>query len=260
MVGQTLDFTMVPILVQMSLTTSQTLLPMIMMHQLENLVMWTLRSSKHCEGLRIDTVQHLFVQFLPTLKREDMDLSSYRKTGSLFDLIDKIDPIGVVEYENPTSMESVGQMFGFLLYTSGYAEKDQGSNLFIPNVHDRAQVFISCPFEDNSGRPTYVGTIERWSNQNLSLPDTKCASKINLFVLVENMGRVNYGSHLFNQKGILSLVYLDGNVLKSWKIVAIFFQNLNEVLDIKPIKEIAHSRINKTSALMNIKKILRRFP
>ena len=189
-----------------------------------------------------------------------MDLSSYRKTGPLFDLIDKIDPIGVVEYENPTSMESVGQMFGFLLYTSGYAEKDQGSNLFIPNVHDRAQVFISCPFEDNSGRPTYVGTIERWSNQNLSLPDTKCASKINLFVLVENMGRVNYGSHLFNQKGILSLVYLDGNVLKSWKIVAIFFQNLNEVLDIKPIKEIAHSRINKTSALMNIKKILRRFP
>ena len=40
-----------------------------------------------------------------------MDLSSYRKTGSLFDLIDKIDPIGVVEYENPTSMESVGQVF-----------------------------------------------------------------------------------------------------------------------------------------------------
>lgn len=57
----------------------------------------------------------------------------------------------------------------------------------------------------------------------------------------------------FFLQGILSPVYLDGNVLKSWKIVAIPFQNLNEVLDIKPIKEIAHSRINKTSALMNIK-------
>ena len=34
-----------------------------------------------------------------------------QKTESLFDLIDKIDPIGVVESENPTSMESVGQVF-----------------------------------------------------------------------------------------------------------------------------------------------------
>ena len=57
----------------------------------------------------------------------------------------------------------------------------------------------------------------------------------------------------FFLQGILSPVYLDGNVLKSWKIVAIPFQNLNEVLDIKPIKEIAHSRINKTLALTNIK-------
>ena len=70
--------------------------------------------------------------------------------------------------------------------------------MFIPNVHDRAQVFISCPYEDNGGIPTCVGTIERWSNQNPSLPDTKYASKINLFVLVGNMGRVNYGSHLFD--------------------------------------------------------------
>ncbi|KAJ9680258.1 hypothetical protein PVL29_019540 [Vitis rotundifolia] len=171
------------------------------------------------------------------LQRRGYGPIQLQRIESLFDLIDKIDPILVVESENPTSMESVGQMFGFLLYTSGYAAKDQGSNLFIPNVHDRAQVFMSCPSEDNGGRPTYVGTIERWSNQNL----------------IENMGRVNYGSHLFDQKGILAPVYLDGNVLKSWKTVAIPFQNLNEVLDIKPIKEIALSRINKTSALMNIK-------
>ena len=63
-------------------------------------------------------------------------------------------------------------------------------------VHDRAQVFISCPSEDNGGRPTYVGTIERWSNQNLSLPDTKCASKINLFVLVSDSFPFPFSSRL----------------------------------------------------------------
>lgn len=93
-------------------------------------------------------------------------------------------------------------------------------------------MFISCPTEDNSGRPTYVGTIERWSNQALSLPNFRCGSNISLFVLVtgcrclslnrllffffllffktfqliyflsqvENMGRVNYGPYMFDEK------------------------------------------------------------
>jgi len=51
-------------------------------------------------------------------------------------------------------------------------------------LHDRAQVFISCPSEENGARPTYVGTIERWLNNKLSLPDVKCHSKTNLFILV----------------------------------------------------------------------------
>lgn len=51
-------------------------------------------------------------------------------------------------------------------------------------VHDRAQVFISCPSQDGHGKPTYVGTFERWVNQPLTLPNTKCPSKISLYVLV----------------------------------------------------------------------------
>jgi len=51
-------------------------------------------------------------------------------------------------------------------------------------LHDRAQVFISCPSEENGARPTYVGTIERWLNNKLSLPGVKCHSNINLFILV----------------------------------------------------------------------------
>lgn len=115
----------------------------------------------------------------------------------------------------------VVQMFGFLLYVSEFGGKDYGSSLLISKVqipflyfswlshflallscaaiphywfqyllvftlqvHDRAQVFISCPTEDNSGRPTYVGTIERWSNRALSLPNFRCGSNISLFVLV----------------------------------------------------------------------------
>lgn len=51
-------------------------------------------------------------------------------------------------------------------------------------VHDRAQVFTLCHSEDNSRRPTHVGSIDRLSSKKLGLPNAKCASNISLFVLV----------------------------------------------------------------------------
>jgi len=60
------------------------------------------------------------------------------------------------------------------------------TSLKLLQVHDRAQVFISCSSEDNGGRPIFVGTMERWSNQTLGLPKIKCISNISLYVLVLN--------------------------------------------------------------------------
>ncbi|XP_044478765.1 beta-galactosidase 17-like isoform X2 [Mangifera indica] len=149
-----------------------------------------------------------------------------QKTALLFDLLDTIDPADVVQSENPISMESVGQMFGFLLYVSEYAGKNYGSSLHIPKVHDRAQVFVSCPSGDNGGRPTYVGTIERWSNQALSLPYARCVSNISLYILVENMGRVNYGRYLFDKKsfGPPCNLYVPAPILRDGENVVVVFE------------------------------------
>ncbi|XP_057978468.1 beta-galactosidase 17 isoform X2 [Malania oleifera] len=163
-----------------------------------------------------------------------------RKTASLFGLLDLVDSVDVVESEDPLPMESVGQMFGFLLYITGYTAMDSISTLFIPKVHDRAQVFLSWT-ENNGGRPTYVGTIERWSNQTVRLPNVQCGSNVSMFILVENMGRVNYGKHMFDRKGILSSVYLDGNKLHGWKMVSIPLHNLNEAQKRNPIISLVHS-------------------
>ncbi|KAJ4884436.1 Beta-galactosidase 17 [Raphanus sativus] len=43
------------------------------------------------------------------------------------------------------------------------------------------------------------------------------------------MGRVNYGPYIFDEKGILSPVYLDGQVLQGWKMIPIPFHNLNQM-------------------------------
>ncbi|KAI8020319.1 Beta-galactosidase 8 [Camellia lanceoleosa] len=233
-----------------------------------------------------------------------------QKTAFLFDTLNIKDAVGVAEFESPISMESAGQMFGFSLYVSEYTANDNGNILFIPEVHDRAQVFISCPSKDDARRSTYIGKIERWSNRPLSLPYTDCPSDIRLFILVENMGRVNYGSFIFDRKvldtivfvcksarassnegleivetcsvqlkgglsrrkmhlggelldlvegeskciwGILSSVYLDGKILKRWKMFSVPFQNLNEKQKVNPIIEIAYSEIFMSTAHKKLK-------
>ncbi|PSR96167.1 Beta-galactosidase [Actinidia chinensis var. chinensis] len=169
-----------------------------------------------------------------------------QKTAFLFDTLNIEDATDVSKSISPISMESAGQMFGFLLYVSRYAATYNERTLFIEEVHDRAQVFISCP--SDSKRPTYIGTIERWSNRPLGLPYTDCPSKIRLFILVENMGRVNYGPFMFDRKGILSSVYLDGELLHSWKMFSVPFQNLNDKQKGNPIIQSAYLDIIKSSA------------
>ncbi|KAM3747339.1 hypothetical protein ACB098_05G027500 [Castanea mollissima] len=171
-----------------------------------------------------------------------------QKKEFLLDIVDRISSTDVVESENPMSMESVGQMFGFLLYVSEYAAKDDGNILYIPEVHDRAQVFISCSSEDNGGRPVYVGTIERWSNLTLGLPKTECVSNISLYLLVENMGRINHGNYIFDRKGILYSVYLDERILNQWKMIPIPLNNLNEVPKTNPVIQVAYSEFTDVPA------------
>ncbi|XP_030490612.2 beta-galactosidase 17 [Cannabis sativa] len=174
------------------------------------------------------------------------------KTGNLLDMLPHFD---VVESENPMPMDSVGQMFGFLLYVTEYAAKDNINDriLSIPKVHDRAQVLISCSSGLKAGRPTFVGTIERWSTGRLNLPSTNCVSSINLFILVENMGRLNYGQYIFDRKGILSSVYLDGSILSKWKMYKIPIPNLNEIPENNPIKQASYSRVFDISARKKLK-------
>ncbi|XP_020581189.1 beta-galactosidase 8 [Phalaenopsis equestris] len=159
-------------------------------------------------------------------ERAKYRLVKVNKVASLFNILDILCYSTEVETDKPISMELVGQMFGFLLYISQFSGKESYSTLSIPKVHDRAQVFISCATNVGEG-PTYVGTIDRWSNKELEIPNIKCSSDINLLILVENMGRINYGPYIYDRKGILSSVVLDGDILHGWKLYPISLDRLS---------------------------------
>ncbi|WVZ99431.1 hypothetical protein U9M48_044729 [Paspalum notatum var. saurae] len=169
----------------------------------------------------------------------DIEKASYglvklQKVASLFDIIDYIsDPLKAVVSEHPLYMEQIGQMFGFLLYMSEYQGRLPSSILSIPKVHDRAQVFVSCS-ADGVRNTIYAGVIERWSSNELEIPNLKCSSNTSLYILVENMGRVNYGPYIFDRKGILSPIQIDGVTLRHWKMYPLTFNSLDKLLDKLP--------------------------
>ncbi|XP_003568002.1 beta-galactosidase 8 isoform X1 [Brachypodium distachyon] len=179
------------------------------------------------------------------IERSNYGLVKLQKVASLFDIFDKIgDPLKVSVSEQPLSMEQTGQMFGFLLYSSEYEGKGPYSILSIPKVHDRAQVFVSCSLDGVRNR-RYAGIIERWSKKTLQIPSLSCSSKTSLYILVENMGRVNYGPYIFDLKGILSSVEIDGVTVRHWKMYPLSFDALGELSKFQPIQQITDARASK---------------
>ncbi|KAA1189280.1 glycoside hydrolase family 35 protein [Paenibacillus sp. B2(2019)] len=110
----------------------------------------------------------------------------------------------------PEPMECYGQAYGFILYTTQISDAQQTYTLNVDDVRDRALVLI-----DN--KP--VGVIERWdtSKEPLTIQVPEGGAKLDL--LVENMGRVNYGPLLASdRKGIVNGVRLDYQFHSHWEV------------------------------------------
>jgi beta-galactosidase len=148
---------------------------------------------------------------------------------------------------DPQSFESYGQAFGFVLYRKQLPEYASGV-LDISGVHDYATVFVG---------EHYVGGVSRTQIPQeyaqplhvrhraplalpLALPEDRAnpGGPVSLEILVEGMGRVNYGSAIVDRKGLLGPVRIsnaDGSfsMLKRWEVFLLpmddtFIANLEE--------------------------------
>jgi beta-galactosidase len=97
----------------------------------------------------------------------------------------------------PRWMEYYGQGAGCILYRTKLLRGD-AATLLVRGVHDFGQVFLDG---------ARLGTLDRRLNQSqVELP--ALAEEANLDILVEAMGRVNYGRFLADRKGITEKVQL----------------------------------------------------
>ncbi|GAB3902446.1 glycoside hydrolase family 35 protein [Mucilaginibacter boryungensis] len=119
----------------------------------------------------------------------------------------------------PLTFEDLNQAYGYVLYRTTLTGGKAGI-LKVKELRDYAVVMVN-------GKT--VGTMDRRSVQD-SLAITLPAGKVTLDILVENMGRVNFGKYLLtNKKGITEKVLFAGTELTGWKTYSLPFANLTGI-------------------------------
>jgi beta-galactosidase len=112
-----------------------------------------------------------------------------------------------IRSERVKTMEALGQSYGFILYRTTM-EKAARGRLEIKEARDYAVV---------SQDAKRLGVLDRRLRQ--SALDVDLEAGVPLDILVENMGRINFGPHLVDdRKGITERVTLDGKELTGWEI------------------------------------------
>ncbi|MDQ0686255.1 beta-galactosidase [Streptomyces achromogenes] len=111
-----------------------------------------------------------------------------------------------VRAKDPLSADDMGRRAGYTLYRTTVPTPGHGLLHFEGGVGDRAQVFLD-------GAPAGVLERERYEE---TLPVHVPRADAVLDVLVENMGRVNYGPRIGVPKGLLGPVTFMGRPLRDW--------------------------------------------
>lgn len=141
----------------------------------------------------------------------DTELTEHVKTQSIQDVkltksadfLNNLENIAAAKVcsGTPQTMESMNQAYGFILYETDIVyTDDQMRQLVIEGLHDRATVY---------GNGEYLGCYMR-DRKSEPIRFTIPKEGMKLQILVENMGRVNYGLAMSkDKKGIMDYVKLD---------------------------------------------------
>lgn len=134
----------------------------------------------------------------------------FSKINCLFDLTNSQKP---VVSDKPLTFEDLNIGNGYILYRRNF-EKDQKGKLEIKGLRDYANIYINGKWKGELNRV----------NKKYDL-DIEIKSGDRLEILVENMGRINYGAEIVhNLKGIISPVKINGTeVSGNWEMLPMPF-------------------------------------
>ncbi|TWW58684.1 Beta-galactosidase [Takifugu flavidus] len=155
---------------------------------------------------------------LPTTPKYAYGRVAMKKLQTIFEALDILAFSGPVKSTYPKTFLELNQVFGYVLYrTSLPADCSRPTPLSSPlnGVHDRAYVSVDG---------VTVGILER--NNGITINVTgKVGSQLD--ILVENMGRINYGKDINDFKGLVTNLTLGNDTLSGWTM---FSLSIDEVV------------------------------
>ncbi|BCJ93178.1 beta-galactosidase [Anaerocolumna cellulosilytica] len=129
----------------------------------------------------------------------------------------------------PKSMEKLGQSYGYTLYRSFLIKEKKLNKIRLYNANDRAKIYIS-----------QEPVVTLYDRELLTEHEISCDFKkgSSIDILMENMGRVNFGPYLDKQrKGIDGSVVINDHQHMNWEHYTLPLDNLHKLNFTKGFRE-----------------------
>lgn len=138
------------------------------------------------------------------------------ESAGLFENLEKLSSLQYSEV--PKCMEEYGNGYGYILYRTILNRDYENAELSFERIGDRAHIFI----DEKLVGILYVNDKEPKININANSGSV-------LSVLVENMGRTNFGPKMMYKKGIAGRCLLDGKIHFGWDVHTLPMDNLGNL-------------------------------
>ena len=134
-------------------------------------------------------------------------------------LFDNLGNLGEKHFSNvPRCMEHYSQGYGYIAYTTRLNRDYDNVGLYIDGLGDRAQIYINR---------TLQGVL--YVNDDSQIVNITAKGGDILTILVENMGRANFGPKMMRKKGIAGRVLLGGRIHFNWDVYTLPMDNLDKL-------------------------------
>ena len=167
------------------------------------------------------------VTFTTEIKRKAYGTLQAKEKVSLLSVLDDLST--PVESSFPQSMEKLGQNYGYILYHSTLDTEEKLEKLRLFEANDLANIFV------DQKPVTTLYDLELLKEKEL---DVTFERGVDFDILMENMGRVNFGPRMEHQrKGIGQCVQVNGHMHNHWKQYTLPLDNIEKVDFSKEYKE-----------------------
>ncbi len=166
------------------------------------------------------------VTFSTKIKKKAYGTLKVKEKTSLFESLDELSE--EIQTTFPIGMEKCGQNYGYILYESNLECQKFVNRIQLLGANDRANLFLD-------DEPVAI-MYDKELLQEAEIKTEHCHDKIS--ILLENMGRVNFGYKMnMQRKGINQGVLINGRLHSNWKQYPLPLDNLDKLTFTKGFKE-----------------------